>query len=103
MVKTAMESHADLVLSFKNAYNEFMNIIKDVVSKGQLQQEIRCDMNSSALTRSIGSLIHGIIFEWKVKGEMGNLETAIKEISEFTLFGVKYQCAVQNTMGLNNI
>lgn len=71
------------VEEFKNVFDELIEIIVVLIESARKQGEIRSPLTSRILSKNFGSLIKGILFEWKLIGKMGNIEEAVNDILSF--------------------
>lgn len=77
------KNHILLLNEFKNKFNEINKMQLMIIENARLKNEIKIDLDDGTLSVYISSLIRGIIFEWKIRGGMGDIE---KEINNLLLF-----------------
>jgi len=73
-----------LIKKFKSVYGEVTDRLVNIIEAARKRGEITSPLESSVLSKNFGSLIKGVLFEWKLSGKIGDIETAIHEILTFT-------------------
>ncbi|MBN1604128.1 MAG: helix-turn-helix transcriptional regulator [Chitinispirillaceae bacterium] len=77
------KDHILLLNEFKNKFNKINKMQLMIIENARLKNEIKIDLDDETVSVYITSLIRGIIFEWKIRGGMGDIE---KEINNLLLF-----------------
>lgn len=77
------KNHILLLNEFKNKFNKINKMQLMIIENARLKNEIEIDLDDETVSVYISSLIRGIIFEWKIRGGMGDIE---KEINNLLLF-----------------
>ncbi|MGD9200583.1 MAG: TetR/AcrR family transcriptional regulator [Chitinispirillia bacterium] len=72
-----------LIGNFKCVFTEVTDVIVKIIDASRKLGEINSPLESSVLTKMFGSLIKGVLFEWKLSGKIGDIDRAIYEIITF--------------------
>ncbi|OGJ84492.1 MAG: hypothetical protein A2268_10895 [Candidatus Raymondbacteria bacterium RifOxyA12_full_50_37] len=76
-----------LIKQFQTAVARIQEQILRLVSQAKSSGEIRSPLSEQAITKYISSIIRGIMYEWKIKGKMGDITVEVNEILEFVCHG----------------
>lgn len=82
------KNHAHLLNTFKETFNEINKMQVKIIENARLKNEIKIDLDDETVSVYITSLIRGIIFEWKIRGTMGDIEEEINHLQMFLKSGL---------------
>jgi len=88
-----MQKHRELGAQFQEHGARILEITKQVIGWARSRNELASSLDQDALSRFIASLVRGAIFEWKVAGKMGDIDTTVEQIAKFVLSGAEYKSA----------
>jgi len=77
----------DLMQLFKETGLKTTGYIEELIAMGQKEGVITSDLTPAKLARFVGALIRGIVFEWRIAGEMGDVEKEVDSMMKFILKG----------------
>jgi AcrR family transcriptional regulator len=83
------KNHILLMNTFKDKFNDINTMQAQIIQNARLKNEIGIDLDNETVSVYISSLIRGIIFEWKIRGGMGDIETEISNLLIFLKSGLK--------------
>jgi AcrR family transcriptional regulator len=82
-----MKSHQELLGVFKEFVGEMRVFLSRVFAAARRRGEVGSTATDEQLAMLFGAHIRGLIFEWKIAGEMGDVERQIESTIEFFLYG----------------
>ena len=82
------KNHAHLLNTFKETFNEINKMQVKIIENARLKNEIKIDLDDETVSVYVTSLIRGIIFEWKIRGTMGDIEEEINHLQMFLKSGL---------------
>ena len=80
------KQNKELVSHFRESGNEIQNALISIFALGRKSGELVTPLDDTTLARYLGSLVRGILFDWRVEGRMGDIR---KEIEALILFMTK--------------
>jgi TetR/AcrR family fatty acid metabolism transcriptional regulator len=83
------KGHMLLLNSFKDKFNEINEMQIQMIENARNKGEIDIQLDSEIISLYISSLIRGIVFEWKIRGCMGDIEKEIDNLLLFLKTGLK--------------
>jgi len=87
--KVMAAHHADLVSGFKTKQTAMQSLFLGMVSNGRGRAEFSTDMSDADCARFIGSIVRGIMMDWKRAGQLGNAEQEIGLALSFIAHGLR--------------
>ncbi len=81
------EEHQEDVTALKALYDDIIETFSIIIAKGRKKREFKSTLDNLTLTKMLGSLIRGKLFEWKLSGKIDDVDKAIEEIMQFSSNG----------------
>lgn len=78
-----LEDYQQYITRFRTVHRSLEKIIESLIDNAKKRAEIRSELDSKTLTSFFGSLVRGIVFEWKVNGKVGNIDNAVHQLLGF--------------------
>ncbi|MBL8027192.1 MAG: hypothetical protein JNL74_12310, partial [Fibrobacteres bacterium] len=78
---------SDLMQLFKETGIRTNALMETLIATGQKDGVINRELEPAKLSRFIGALIRGVVFEWRIAGEMGDIDKEIDSMMKFILKG----------------
>jgi AcrR family transcriptional regulator len=78
---------SDLMQLFKETGIRTNSLMETLIASGQNQGVINQELEPAKLSRFVGALIRGVVFEWRIAGEMGDIDKEIDSMMKFILKG----------------
>jgi len=82
------ECHDTLFAEFKKKFASVLDVFLEIIGEAKKRGEIDCDLDSRIISNYIVSLVRGVVFEWKMHGQKGDLDTEIKQLVVFLSRGL---------------
>lgn len=83
--------HADRTEQFKSLYAKMQAAMMRIIARARAAGTIKSSLPDTVLARYLGSLIRGTMFEWKIAGELGNIDEEVGNIMTFLCEGMKLE------------
>lgn len=80
--------HKELVDRFRGHTLGLIETFADVLRAARRRNEFSSPIDEMGLSRYIAALVRGIIFEWKMRGEIGDIEKTVKDLVAFIANGL---------------
>jgi AcrR family transcriptional regulator len=80
--------HEILAKNFRQLHHEISLLIITLLRTSRQKGEIRSALSDKVLAKYFGSLIRGVIFEWKMRGKIGDWQLEAMQLVAFFLHGV---------------
>jgi len=87
----ASEKRDLLIGEFRNCVNRITQLFVKLVAAGKERGDIRTKLENSTLARYATSLLRGMLFEWRMAGQTGNIENEIHSVMDFIKKGFDLQ------------
>jgi AcrR family transcriptional regulator len=81
------EQHKALYREYANGIKGLMGMITEIFKNGRVKGEISSGIDDATLAGYYGSLIRGVMFQWKSANKMGNVEAEVRNLMEFITNG----------------
>lgn len=80
--------HREYAGEFKKQFSRINDLLIALIGRARERGEVTAPLNDSKCASFLGSLVRGVLFEWKIAGKMGNIEEAVDEILLFLHHGL---------------
>lgn len=82
------EEHEKKFDHFRDSYAKMQEIIVELISLGKKRGEVKSSLDNETLAQYYGSILRGVLFEWKVAGKVGEINLEIDRIVTFLKEGM---------------
>jgi TetR/AcrR family transcriptional regulator, fatty acid metabolism regulator protein len=84
-----MSKHTELAEQFKEIPIRILASLRQLIERSQASGELRSALPAAALTTFIASLMQGIHMDWKVKGQIGDIDKTVEQVMDFIKQGAQ--------------
>jgi AcrR family transcriptional regulator len=86
--------HQQMAHTFISKSQEIIELYAGLLKEARCKGEIATRLDEKAVSSYIGSIVRGVLIDWKIRGGMGDAELEIGQILEFVSYGLGYTRAV---------
>jgi AcrR family transcriptional regulator len=87
--KEFYQQHNDLVKDFRKSLTYIRDAFVSILAMARRKKEINCPLPDEALAGYIGSLVRGIMMNWKTRGKMGDIDQEVNQLIVFIKHGIQ--------------
>lgn len=81
-------SYKDLIRNFEESTNRIPELMATLLANARKRGEFDSPLDDATLAKYIGSLVKGVMLEWKIEGRMGNIDEAVDRLMTFIRIGL---------------
>jgi AcrR family transcriptional regulator len=86
--KPLNEHHKQLTGKFHEKFRQILGAMTAVITNARQKGEVSTTLEDAVIAGYISSLVRGAVFDWKLAGKMGDMDSEIKRIVNFTCHGL---------------
>ena len=75
--------HREYAGQFKEQFSRINELLVGLIARARKRGEVTVALGDGRCASFLGSLVRGVLFEWKIAGKIGNIEEAVDEILLF--------------------
>ncbi|MFH0920640.1 MAG: TetR/AcrR family transcriptional regulator [Fibrobacterota bacterium] len=98
-----VKQHQELVKTFHGHFVELVDTFTVMLGEARKRGEIKSTVNEATLSRFIASLARGVVFEWKMRGKMGDVEETVMNLLAFITSGLGHIVVTDNRAEIRSI
>ena len=83
-----IEHHQVIKQRFRERYFELLELQATLIKKAQERGEVTTALNAHSIAAYIGSLVRGILIEWKMRGVSGDVQHEVSSLLTFIRQGI---------------
>lgn len=91
------KQHDQMFVNFKERFERLLETMTRLISLARANGEIGSRLSDGCIADYIGAMIRGVLFQWKITGQMGITDDETNNIVEFISNGIALQVEVKNT------
>lgn len=84
----SLQKHHELMKRFHGNLEKVFEAFEETLVAARKKGEIACALDEHRVSHFIGALVRGAMFEWKVSGKMGDIDTTIEQMLTFISSGI---------------
>jgi len=85
---TIAKHHDMLVGKFREYVARMGERLAALLRRARQRGEFSSELDDAFLARCIGAQIRGVLFDWKLAGKMGDVDTTVSQVLTFVMHGV---------------
>ncbi|MBD3241032.1 MAG: TetR family transcriptional regulator [Chitinivibrionales bacterium] len=88
-LESLAKQHDALMMDFRHWVREMQDLFVTILSAARERGELESPLDDEVLAAYIGAQLRGVLFDWKIAGRKGDIDTSVRQALEFVLHGVR--------------
>jgi AcrR family transcriptional regulator len=88
-IESISRHHKNLITAFEKSRTEINSLMTKCLCAARKRDEFQCHLNDRMLAKYIGSMVRGILIDWKIEGRMGDIDSEVEQLLAFLRSGLQ--------------